>query len=284
MGQGGDGHKPKCPMSDRNIHGMGQNLTMTTDVPTTNAVLESFGGALNIAVFGAHGGIGQAFVSALSDQPHVAHLTAISRIAPDLRTDTIRTLTFDLRDEASIADAAAALAANGPLHLAIVATGVLHDETHSLRPERSWRSLDADSLLHSYHINAVGPALIAKHVLPLLDKERKAGFAALSARVGSIGDNRLGGWHAYRASKAALNQIIRTLSVELARKNPTAFCVGLHPGTVNTNLSQPFQANVPEKKLFDPAFAAHQMLSVLNGLTHRDSGRCFAWDGQPIPP
>jgi len=135
----------------------------------------------------------------------------------------------------------------------------------------------------SYRINAIGPALVAKHFLPLLTRERKAMFAALSARVGSIEDNQLGGWHAYRASKAALNMLLKTLSIELARQNPTAICVGLHPGTVDTRLSGPFQRGVPEGKLFSPQKSARHLLNVLDTLSPEQSGQIFAWDGQRIP-
>ncbi|MFM7626904.1 MAG: SDR family oxidoreductase, partial [Gammaproteobacteria bacterium] len=176
---------------------------------------------------------------------------------------------------------AAAAAAEGPLDLVLVATGVLHSAT--LRPEKSWRSLDAAALAEAFAINATGPALIAKHTLGLLRRDAKAAFACLSARVGSIEDNRLGGWHAYRASKAALNMLIRTCAVELRQRNPQALCVALHPGTVDTRLSQPFQGNVDPVKLLTPTASARALLGVLDRLTPADSGRLFAWDGQGIP-
>jgi len=135
----------------------------------------------------------------------------------------------------------------------------------------------------AFRINTIGPALVAKHFLPLLSKDRKAVFAALSARVGSISDNRLGGWHAYRASKAALNMMIRTLSIELARQKPKALCVGLHPGTVDTDLSKPFQARVAKDKLFSPAHSARCLLTVLDGLGPEENGGVFAWDGGRVP-
>lgn len=238
---------------------------------------DSFGEGLSVAVVGAGGGLGGAFAAALEGHPAVARCLRFSRSAEG---DAI---PLDLEDEASIEAAAGrAREAAGPLHLVIVATGVLHDD-QGLAPEKTWRSLDAEALGRAYRINAIGPALVAKHFLPLLAEQRKAAFAALSARVGSIADNRLGGWHAYRASKAALNQLLRTLSVELARRNPTALCVGLHPGTVDSRLSAPFQRSVPEGKLFTPAFSAARLLGVLDGLTPAESGRVFAWDGEEIP-
>ena len=178
--------------------------------------------------------------------------------------------------EAAQADAAA-------LDLVIVASGILHDR-EGLHPEKTWRALDGAALEQVYRINTVGPALVAKHFLPLLARHRKSVFAALSARVGSISDNQLGGWHAYRASKAALNMLLRTFAIELARRNPRAICVGLHPGTVDTRLSAPFQANVPEGKLFTADLAAERLLAVIDRLEPSDSGSVFAWDGQQIPP
>ncbi|MEG1029691.1 MAG: SDR family NAD(P)-dependent oxidoreductase, partial [Brevundimonas sp.] len=177
--------------------------------------------------------------------------------------------------------AAAARIAEGPApSLIVAATGVLHS---GQTPERSWRELTAEHLMRDYRINAVGPALAARHFLPLLPRGQRAVFAALSARVGSISDNRLGGWHSYRASKAALNMILKTLSVELARTHPQAVVAGLHPGTVDTALSAPFQRGVKPDKLFSPAFSAARLLAVIEGLTPADSGGVFAWDGAQIP-
>jgi NAD(P)-dependent dehydrogenase (short-subunit alcohol dehydrogenase family) len=135
----------------------------------------------------------------------------------------------------------------------------------------------------AFRLNTIGPALVAKHFLPLLAKDRKSVFAAISARVGSIEDNHLGGWYAYRASKAALNMVIKTLSIELARRNTNALCVGLHPGTVDTPLSTPFQSGVPEAKLFSAARSARHLLTVLDNLTPENSGCLYAWDGSQIP-
>jgi NAD(P)-dependent dehydrogenase (short-subunit alcohol dehydrogenase family) len=195
----------------------------------------------------------------------------------------VRYQRLDLEDEATIARAAASVRAEvDALDLVFVASGILHDD-HGLRPEKTWRALDGAALERAYRINAVGPALVAKHFLPLLARDRKSVFAALSARVGSISDNRLGGWHAYRASKAALNMLLRTFAIELARRNPRAVCVGLHPGTVNTALSAPFQANVPEAKLFTPDFAAARLVEVIERLEPEDSGSVFGWDNIRIP-
>lgn len=244
----------------------------------------SFGTGLDAAVVGASGGIGRALVAHLRSVPAVRRVFALSRSARPVEREDLVEMRLDVTDEGSIAAAAETVARHaGELHLVIVATGILHDGG-AFRPEKSWREIDAAALGRAFAVNAAGPALVAKHFLPLLARRRKAAFAALSARVGSIGDNRLGGWYAYRASKAALNQTIRTLSIELARRNPTALCVGLHPGTVDTDLSKPFQRGVPEGKLFPPAEAAAHLLGVLDGLTPAESGRLFAWDGSEVPP
>ena len=240
-----------------------------TDIPS----LESFAPRLRALVFGAGGGLGAAFAAELGAHPRVAAVHAAARSAAP-------PWAFDLKDEASIEAVAKAAAAEGPLDLVLVATGVLHGP--ALRPEKTWRSLDAAALAEAFAINATGPALIAKHTLGLLRRDAKSAFACLSARVGSIEDNRLGGWHAYRASKAALNMLVRSCAVELHQRNPGALCVALHPGTVDTRLSQPFQGGVDPDKLFTPTMSARALLGVLDRLTPADSGRLFAWDGQPI--
>ncbi|MBU4040950.1 MAG: SDR family NAD(P)-dependent oxidoreductase [Alphaproteobacteria bacterium] len=221
-------------------------------------------------VIGASGGIGAAVARRLEASGGYAVVHALSRSGTG----------FDLEDEASIAAAAARLDGGPAPTLVFVATGVLH---HGFEPERSWRALDPEHLLRDYRINAVGPALVAKHFLPLLPRDRRAVFAALSARVGSIGDNRLGGWHSYRASKAALNMILRNLAVETGRTHPQAVVAGLHPGTVDTGLSAPFQRGVKPEKLFTAAHSAERLLTVLDGLTPADSGGVFAWDGARVP-
>jgi NAD(P)-dependent dehydrogenase (short-subunit alcohol dehydrogenase family) len=189
---------------------------------------------------------------------------------------------MDVTDERSIELAAARCVSSGPLRLVIVATGVLHDGD-TLQPEKSWLMLNADRLSKVFAINTIGPALVAKHFLPLLDRHHRCIFAALSARVGSISDNRLGGWYGYRASKAGLNMIIKTLSIELQRRNKFAICLGLHPGTVDSGLSAPFQANVAQPKLFSATRAASELLSVIDQANAEQSGRVLAWDGQEVP-
>lgn len=243
--------------------------------------LRSFGPSSNVAVIGASGGIGAAFADDLATCASVAQVYRLSRAATE--NPATGSLPLDLEDERSIKNAATALKnAVGSLDMVIVATGLLH-EPGGLQPEKSWRMLDSAALEKIFRINTVGPALVAKHFLPLLARDRKAVFAALSARVGSIEDNHLGGWYGYRASKAALNMMLKTLSVELARRNPHAICVGLHPGTVDTGLSQPFQRGVPASRLFTDAASARYLLNTLDQLTVADSGMVYAWDGSRIP-
>jgi NAD(P)-dependent dehydrogenase (short-subunit alcohol dehydrogenase family) len=225
-------------------------------------------------VFGAGGGIGGALVSQLATRDF--EVVALAR-RPIEKLAALQ-LNLDIEDEASIASAAEVLAAGAPITRVFVATGLLH--ASGIRPERSNAELDPAQLMRLFAVNAVGPALVAKHVLPLLPKSGRAVFAILSARVGSIGDNRLGGWHSYRASKAALNMLIRTLSIELARTRPDSILVGLHPGTVDTGLSKPFQSRVAQ--LFTPTQAADYLLAVADGLQPKDSGGVFAWDGRRI--
>jgi len=245
--------------------------------------LRSFGNELNIAVIGAAGGIGAAVANELENCISVSKVLRLSRSEGSGEDKHGAWLHLDLENEESIAEAATkANMLAGELHLVFVATGILHRGEH-LRPEKTWRALSPSAMETAFRLNAAGPALVAKHFLPLLDSERKSAFAALSARVGSIEDNQLGGWYAYRASKAALNMLIRTLSIELARRNPNALCVGLHPGTVDTALSKPFQSGVPEDKLFTPVQSARHLLSVLDKLSPENSGGLYAWDGSKIP-
>jgi NAD(P)-dependent dehydrogenase (short-subunit alcohol dehydrogenase family) len=236
---------------------------------------------MRACVFGATGGIGSALCECLAQSGRVARIYAGGRSAVRTSNEKITSFPFDLLDEQSIASAAKEIGKDGPLDLVVVATGVL--QTAKLRPERSWRALEATSLTTAFTINAIGPALIAKHTLPLLRGNFRSVFAALSARVGSIEDNRLGGWHSYRASKAALNQLIRSLAIELGRNNPEAIAVTLHPGTVDTSLSRPFQRGLPSGQLVSPRASAANLLQVIEQLTPTDSGLLLAWDGSQIP-
>lgn len=252
--------------------------------PVDSAELGSFGTQINAVIVGASGGIGNALANHLDRCPAVSKLFRLSRSGQRSESTKDLLLQVDFDNEETIAKAATAIeGAVGELHLVIVATGILHDRDR-VQPEKTWRSLNGSAMEPAFRINAIGPALVAKHFLPLLAKDRKSAFAVLSARVGSIEDNRLGGWYAYRASKAALNMLIKTLSIELARSYPNALCVGLHPGTVDTALSAPFQKGIAPEKLFSPAQSARYLLTVLDQLTPDDSGHLYAWDGSRVPP
>ena len=229
-------------------------------------------------IFGASGGIGAALVAELAASGEFAAVYTGSRRPARANAANIVPFGYDLCDEATIAAAAADIASDAPLDLVIVATGVLHRDGR-FAPEKSLRAIDAAAMAEIYAINTIGPALIAKHFLPLLHRDRRALFAAVSAKVGSISDNRLGGWHSYRASKAALNMLVQNFAIELQRRNPQGIAVTLHPGTVDTALSKPFQGNLPAGQMSDPAQCAVQLLQVLENLTPTDSGGLFAWDG-----
>lgn len=232
------------------------------------------------AIFGASGGIGCALCAVLAKRG-ISTIFAGSRNGKEPSGDNIQPFAFDLTDEASIA-AAADMMADNPPDLVIITSGVL-TLSDGTGPERTYRKLDAAAMQEMLLLNTVGPAIIAKHLLPLFPRDRRAVFAALSARVGSIGDNRMGGWHSYRASKAALNMLLKNFAIELSRTHKQAVVVGLHPGTVDTALSQPFQGNVPDGKLFTPQHSAESLLAVLDRLTPKDSGGVFDWAGERVP-
>ena len=237
---------------------------------------------LRAVVFGANGGIGAALVVQLEQSGRYSEIHAGGRKLPEPAQPATLPFTFELTDEASIAQAAQAIGAAGPVDLVIVATGMLQGAGPQM-PERSWRFLDADAMVRVFAINTIGPALIAKHILPLMRRDGRSVFAALSARVGSIADNRSGGWHSYRASKAALNMLVRNFAIEFAGRNRSGIVVAVHPGTVDTALSRPFQRNVPQGSLFAPEQSAAHILATLDGLSPGDSGGLFAWNGEKIP-
>lgn len=241
---------------------------------------ESFGDNLRCIVVGSSGGIGAALVEQLVQSGQVARVHALSRSGRSHPSPKIANLTFDFTDEDSLIAAAQALQEVGPFDLILVATGLLQGE--GISPEKNLRTLSHDGLAKSFEINTIGPAMTAKYFIPLLRRDEKAVFAALSARIGSISDNRLGGWYAYRSSKAALNMILKTIAIEIGRRFKQQVIVGLHPGTVDTDLSKPFQGNVPECKLFTADYSAEKLLGVVDGLSGADSGNLFDWAGEQI--
>nr|WP_070960917.1 SDR family NAD(P)-dependent oxidoreductase [Hyphomonas sp. Mor2] len=237
---------------------------------------------MQAVIIGASGGIGRAMTEALAADERFDKVYALSRSGTGLAYPKVVSGQIDILDEQSLAAAAKRVAASGPPSLVLVASGLLSDGG-GLQPEKSYRHQTLAAFERVFAVNTYGPGLVAKHFLPILPRQGMAVFAALSARVGSISDNRLGGWHAYRASKAALNMLIRNYAIEQARRNPELICVGLHPGTVDTDLSRAFQGNVPDAQLFTPQQSAHHLLNVLSGLTAQDSGKVFDWAGLEVP-
>lgn len=237
---------------------------------------------MRAVIIGASGGIGGAITEALSARIDVSAIYALSRSAADPGLPSVIAGQIDVLDEDSIAAAAAHIASDGAPDLVIIASGILSDGA-ALSPEKSLRQQDRTAFERVFAINTIGPALIAKHFIPLMPRKGRAVFAALSARVGSISDNKIGGWHAYRASKAALNMLIRNYAIEQARRNPDFVAVSLHPGTVDTDLSKPFQSGVPDTQLFSAAQSAEYLLTVIESLAPEQSGKAFDWAGREIP-
>ena len=254
--------------------------------------LRSFSKPVTAMVNGASRGIGLALVERLLADPAVERVFATAR--EGTRCEALRArgggdearllaLDMDVCEEASIAAAAQAVSKRAArIDLLVHCSGLLHDGT-ALQPERRLADVIPANMARSFRVNAIGPLLVAKHFQGLFPSRGRCILANLSARVGSIGDNRLGGWYGYRASKAAQNMITRNLSIEMRRRAREIICVALHPGTVDTRLSRPFQGSVPAGGLFSPERAARQLLAVIDALGPHDNGAFLAWDAEPIP-
>ncbi len=244
-----------------------------------------------IAVVVGAGGIGSALIRGLQAIGRFDRVVVACR-SPDrarlLTSDehpgtALSVEAADLLDAGSLESLARTVASmNQPLRLVVCAAGILHKEDE-LRPERRLEDVTPEALAAVFAVNAFGPMLLARFLAPMLPRRERSVFAAISARVGSIGDNRLGGWYGYRASKAALNQFLHCIAIELGRRAPGAIVAALHPGTVDTSLSRPFQTRVPADRLFTPDESATRLLRVIDGLSPADSGGFFAWNGAPIP-
>ncbi|WP_323687334.1 MULTISPECIES: SDR family NAD(P)-dependent oxidoreductase [unclassified Rhizobium] len=231
-------------------------------------MMQSLENGYRAIVLGASGGIGGALLSYFEADPRCALALPLSRSVDGL----------DITNETTVREVAARLEAQrGSFDLIFNATGAL--TVDGAGPEKSIRAIDEVQMARQFAVNAIGPALLLKYFTPLLRRDRRSIFASLSARVGSIGDNRLGGWISYRASKAAHNQIIRTAAIEIARTNPQAIIVALHPGTVETELSQQFSKG---KDLFTPQQSAARLMETIDGLTPVQTGQFFAYDGSRI--
>ena len=244
-------------------------------------ILSNFEHNISVVVIGATGGVGAAFIDACAQSDKVKNIYALSRHKPSSLPHKTHWVEIDITNEESVQSAATHIK-NDPIDIIITATGILHAGERS--PERSLRDINLENFEKTFLVNTHGPALVMKHFLPLLNREKKSVFASLSARVGSISDNNLGGWYAYRASKSALNMLTKTASIEVARRNKLASIITLHPGTVNTNLSKPFQANVPDNKLFTPEFSALSLLKVIDEIDVTQTGKCFDWQGEEVLP
>ena len=251
----------------------------------------SFTSGCNVLIQGSSRGIGLEFVRQLLGDaapgrifaacraPHGAS-SLVELAAQDPR---LRLVELDVTNETSIRAAAATVAAEVPrLHLIVNCAGLLHDRAAGIVPEKRLADVEPDALAASFAVNAAGPLLVARHFELLLAHAERAVFASISARVGSIGDNRLGGWYAYRGAKAAQNMFTKTLAIEWARSRRNVICVALHPGTTDTDLSRPFQANVPPQQLFSTQRTVAQLFAVIDRLTPADSGCFLAWDGTEI--
>jgi len=236
----------------------------------------------NIVIVGGAGAIGSAFARELSVKYPNAKTHSFSREIPDRTLPKLEYHRMDYTSEISLEKSALIASKEVPIDIVIVATGILHDG--DLKPEKSLKDLSKEKFQRIFEINTIVPALVAKHFLPKMNRKDNSIFALLSARVGSISDNRLGGWYSYRSSKAALNMLIKNTAIEIGRSNKKIIVVGLHPGTVDSNLSLPFKANIPQEKLFKPEYSVQKLIEVITNLTFNQSGKCFAWDGKEVDP
>ena len=236
-----------------------------------------------VAVIGSSGAIGNAVAEILLDDDEIETIYKFSRNDPKENSDRVKNLFLDIEDEESIKNCIKNLPENIKFDLIFVATGILHNN-NDIFPEKSIKDINQSKLEKVLLVNTIGPTLVGKYFIPHLRKDSKSIFAFLSARVGSISDNKLGGWYSYRASKTALNQIIKNFSIEVRRSNPNAIFIGLQPGTVKSFLSKPFEKNVRPENLFTPEYSATKMLEVIDNLSLEDTGKVYAWDGEEIQP
>ena len=230
-----------------------------------------------VAIIGASGGIG----STLSRQ--IRGLDRDNTIVEIVRNKSKKNqFEMNMLDEHSVAKCAEEIKDKyGSFDVILNTTGLLHTKNHS--PERTFREIDLDYLQEVFQVNTYIPFLISKYFVPILTKESASIIAFMSARLGSISDNKLGGWYSYRSSKTALNMLIKTLSIELSYSNKNAICIGLHPGTVDTQLSKPFTQKIKNKKVFTKEEAGGYLIKTLNNINHNDTGNIIDWHGKTIP-
>lgn len=231
-------------------------------------------------VVGASGGIGSAVAAQMAGDAACGQVFALSRSGTAGPDGAVR-IAADVTNSESLAAAAARISADGPVDLIFIASGLLH-RGDAVQPEKSWKAIETDAFATLFSVNATGPMLALQALLPHVPRHRRALIGVVGARVGSIGDNRLGGWYGYRASKAALAMLLRTLSIELARTHPLLTVLMLHPGTVDTALSHPFQRGVAN--LLTPGDSAAALLAVLDMATPDQSGQQRDWRGELVMP
>ena len=235
----------------------------------------------NIAIIGSSGAIGNAFVEHYIKDSSVENIFTFSRNATDHVSEKVTSFEIDVESQDSI-EKAAGQVKDHIIDRIIIASGILH--TESFGPEKSIKDLNYETFAKVYSINTIGPALIGRYFIPLLNKNEKSVIAFLSARVGSISDNKLGGWYSYRSSKTALNQIVKNFSIELKRSNKNAIVLALQPGTVESNFSEPFKKNVSKEKLFSPKYSVELLSKVIENSSEEDSGNLISYDGDTIHP
>jgi len=236
-----------------------------------------------IAIIGSSGAIGNSICKILLTEYPIKKLYKFSRRVEEEDTNKIKNIAMDIENEDSIKESLKHLPVDIKFDLIFIATGILHNK-NEIFPEKSIKDLNTAMFQKVLLVNTIGPSLIGKYFIPFLKKDVKSIFAILSARVGSISDNRLGGWYSYRASKAALNQVIKNFSIEIKRTNPNAIFVGLQPGSVKSSLSKPFEKNINKEKLFSADFSAKTLLKLIDSLDYKDSGKLFSWNGEEIQP
>ena len=235
----------------------------------------------NIAIIGSSGAIGNAFVEHYLKDNSIQNIFTFSRNAADHLSNKVSSYKMDVESQESIQKAAEQIK-DHIIDRVIIASGILH--TESFGPEKSIKDLNYETFAKVYSINTIGPALIGRYFIPLMNKNEKSVIAFLSARVGSISDNILGGWYSYRSSKTALNQIVKNFSIELKRTNKNAIALALQPGTVESNFSEPFKNNVSKEKLFSPEYSVELLSKVIENSSEEDSGNLISYDGDTIYP
>ena len=236
-----------------------------------------------VAVIGSSGAIGNAISNRLLEDDSVETIYKFSRSQKSEGNQKEKNFFIDIEDENSIKKSTENIPEDIKFDMIFVATGILHNDD-DIFPEKSIKDINADKLKRVLSINTIGPTLLGKYFKPYLNNKNKSIIAFLSARVGSISENKLGGWYSYRSSKTALNQIIKNFSIEIKRTNPNAIFVGLQPGTVSSFLSKPFEKNVKSENLFTPDFSASKLLEVIDNLESKDTGKLIAWNGEEIQP